>query len=490
MKKRIKIIFVALLALIFPIKASAINVSVSCSAPGTVTVGQSFDVTISGSANIATYWNGNTINSSGNLRSNSGTGSFVEQSSSTSVSKTYNFTALSEGTATVSQTMTVNDENYEDKSFTSNTCTINIVAASSSNSSSGGGGGSSNNYVERSSNNNLNSITIDGVTLSPEFNKDNLDYKAVVEGTVEKINIGAEAEDGKSSVEGLGEKDLVEGSNRFEIKVIAENGDEKVYVVEITRKEKDPIEVIINKKKYTVFKKESNIEPPKGFVKTNVVIEKQDVVAYSNEYIDYILVLLVDEEGESSFYIYNSKNSTYIKYNEVTSKDLRLVITKANKIPTNYKKTTIKIDKEEVEAYYLKGINDFKLVYAINMNNGEEDFYQYDSKEKTFQRYNNKIVSNYEDFTKKLEVGLVGAAALVLILIIIIFSMASSKSKMKKVLKNKKENEAIQKIAKKEEKETPIEEPKEEKELSKRELKKQQKEEKKRLKQEQENFLK
>ena len=77
--------------------------------------------------------------------------------------------------------------------------------------------------------------------------KDNLEYKAVVEGKVEKININAELEDGSAYVDGLGERDLIEGVNRIELKVTAENGDEKVYVIEITRKEKDPIEVIINK---------------------------------------------------------------------------------------------------------------------------------------------------------------------------------------------------------------------------------------------------
>jgi uncharacterized beta-barrel protein YwiB (DUF1934 family) len=191
----------------------------------------------------------------------------------------------------------------------------------------------------------------------------------------------------------------------------------------------------------------------------------------------------VDEEGNSDFYIYNSKNSTYIKYTEVKSNDLRLVFIKANKVPTSYRKTKIKINNEEIEAYYIKGNNDFKLVYAINMNNGEEGFYQYDIKEKTFQRYNRKLVSSVEDFSKKLEIGLVAVGALVIILIIIIISLASSKNKIKKAVKNKKENDAINKIVNNEEvKEEP-------KELSRKELRRLKKEEKKRLKEEQDDFL-
>lgn len=487
--KKIKYLLFALLLIPFSVNAATIN----CSAPGSVESGNTFNITFSGSlSSPASIWFGK-IGAEGNA-SYAGGDLNISGEEGASFSRTVTFKAGNPGTASFYiYDMDVSDgeETYTD----SGRCTVTITEATRSTPSNN----NSNNYVARSSNNNLSSITIEGVTLSPEFNKDNLEYTGVVAGDIEKINIQAEVEDGKSSIEGLGEKKLVEGVNRFELKVHAENDEEKVYIVEITRKEKNPIEVIINKKKYTVFKKESNIEPPKGFVKTNVVIDKQDVVAYSNEFIDYILVLLVDEEGNSNFYIYNSKNSTYVKYNEVTSGKLRLVIIKPSgkQIPINYKKTKIKINKQKVDAYYIKGINSFKLVYAINMNNGEEGFYQYDSVDKTFQRYNSKLVSSVEDFSKKLEIIIVGAVAVILILIIIIISQASSKRKIKKAVKNKKENEAIERVIKKEEKKDnpPKEEVKEEKKpeenkLSKKDLKKLKKEEKKKLKEEQKNFLK
>ena len=481
--KKLKYLLLAFLLL--PVTAYA-NVY-HCSAPGSVESGQSFSVTFYGNlASEFSTWTGN-IASEGNVRYSSGQLNIWGEGAN--FSQTVNYVAGNPGSATFYvYDIDVSDEEQEYSG--SDRCTVTITEARQQSYSNNNNNSS---YSEKSSNNNLKSINIEKVTLSPEFNKDTLEYKGVVSGDIEKIDLQASTEDDKAWIEGLGEKELVEGVNKFELKVHAENDDEKLYIVEITRKEKNPIEVIINKKKYTVFKKESNVEPPKGFVKTNVVIDKQDVVAYSSEYIDNILVLLVDEEGNSDFYIYNSKNSTYIKYNEVETKDLRLVIIKANKneIPINYKKTKIKIGNEEVEAYYLKGSSEFKLVYAINMNNGDESFYQYDVKEKTFQRYNNKLVSSVEEFSKKLEVGLVVAVALVLILIIILISASSSKRKLKNAIKNKKENEAIEKIVKKEEKkEEPKEEKEEDKKISKKELKKIQKEEKKRLKKEQEDFLK
>ena len=491
--KKLKYLLLAFLLL--PITAYA-NVY-HCSAPGSVESGQSFSVTFYGnlSSGNAT-WSGK-IGSEGNVRYAGG--ELGIWSDGASFSRTINYVAGNPGSASFYvYDIDVSDE--EQEYYGSDTCTVTITEASQSYSNNNSGGGYT--YTERSSNNNLKSITIEGVTISPEFNKDTLEYKAVVPGTIEKINLQAETEDDKAWIEGLGEKELVEGVNRLEIKVHAENDDEKVYIVEITRKEKNPIEVIINKKKYTVFKKESNVEPPKGFVKTTVVIDKQDVVAYSNEYIDYILVLLVDEEGNSDFYIYNAKNSTYVKYTEVKSKDTRLVFIKPSSVPLNYKKTKLKIDKEEVDAYYIKGVKDFRLVYGINLNNGEEGFYQYDMEEKTFQRYNSKLVSSVEEFSKKLEVIIVCAAAVIIVLFIIIISLASSKSKIKKAIKNRKENETIEKVVKKEEKkEDKKEEVKEKeppkveteeskKELTRKEIKEIQKAEKKKLKEEAEDFLK
>lgn len=459
-----------------------------CSAPDSVESGQSFSVTFSGNlSSSSATWSGK-IGSEGNARYSGGDlGIWVDGAS---FSRTINYVAGNPGSASFYvYDIDVSDENQEYSG--SDRCTVTITEASQSYSNNNSGG-SSYTYVEKSNNTNLNSISIEGVTLSPEFNKDTLEYKAVVEGAVEKVNINASLEDDRGWIEGLGEKELVEGSNKIELRVHAENDDEKVYTIDITRKEKDPIEVIINKKKYTVFKKESNVEIPEGFVKTNVVIDKQDVVAYSNEYVNHILVLLVDEEGNSDFYIYNSKNSTYTKYTEVKSNDVRLVFVKPDKIPTGYKKTKIKIDKEEVEAYYIKGNNNYKLVYAINMNNGEETFYQYDTKEKTFQRYNSKLVSSVEDFSKKLEIIIVCCGAAIIVLIIIIISLASSKSKIKKAVKNKKEKDTIEKIVKKEEKkEEPKKEiiPEDKEELTRKEIKELKKAEKKRLKEEQKNFL-
>ena len=80
----------------------------------------------------------------------------------------------------------------------------------------------------------------------------------------------------------------------------------------------------INKKKYTVAKKDMGLKVPEGFIKTKIVIDKQEVVGYSNSFTGYLIIALVDEDGNAGWYIYNQKNGTFTKYFEFTSKSIVL----------------------------------------------------------------------------------------------------------------------------------------------------------------------
>ena len=87
----------------------------------------------------------------------------------------------------------------------------------------------------RDTNNYLKSLSVKDNNI--KFNKDTLTYTLEVEGTVEKATITAEAESTKARVTGDGEKTLKYGSNKFEIKVTAENETTKTYTITINRKD-------------------------------------------------------------------------------------------------------------------------------------------------------------------------------------------------------------------------------------------------------------
>ena len=90
---------------------------------------------------------------------------------------------------------------------------------------------------DRDSNNYLKSLTVDNGTLV--FDKETLTYTFDVNYDVEKVKITAIAESDLAKVTGDGEKTLKKGSNKFEIKVTAENETVKTYTVTINKLEKD-----------------------------------------------------------------------------------------------------------------------------------------------------------------------------------------------------------------------------------------------------------
>lgn len=90
---------------------------------------------------------------------------------------------------------------------------------------------------KKSDNNNLSSLVIEGVTLSPEFNKDVLQYTAQVDLDVTKLELEAKAENSKATVKIEGNEELKEGENNIKITVTAEDKTTKTYTIKVTKGE-------------------------------------------------------------------------------------------------------------------------------------------------------------------------------------------------------------------------------------------------------------
>lgn len=89
--------------------------------------------------------------------------------------------------------------------------------------------------VPKSTNNYLKSLSVEGCTISPAFNKDTLEYSCK-DLMIDKITINAEVEDSKAYLTGTGEKELFNGDNNFEVVVTSESGAQKVYKLLINKK--------------------------------------------------------------------------------------------------------------------------------------------------------------------------------------------------------------------------------------------------------------
>ena len=103
-----------------------------------------------------------------------------------------------------------------------------------------------------SKNNNLSSLSIDGATLSPSFDKNVTEYNVTMKAGTEKINVKAASEDNKATVSGIGEVSVKEGLNKIDVVVLAENKDKKTYTINVNVEEKDPINVLVNGKRVDI----------------------------------------------------------------------------------------------------------------------------------------------------------------------------------------------------------------------------------------------
>jgi len=253
-----------------------------------------------------------------------------------------------------------------------------------------------------SSNNNLSSLSIEGYEFDKSFSKDTLEYSVEVPNGTETVKINASASDKTASVKGIGEIEVSEGSNKLEVKVTAENGNVKTYVINVTVKELDPIEETVGDKKYNIIRKEGVLEAPENYEKTTIKIGEEEVLCYKNEVTNNILIGLKDEEGNAKFYTYDEETGKYSEYNgyKIGGLNLNVLPMPSDKIPKGYSKVTFEYNEQKIEGYQYTDKNttyaidetvsgnDFYLIYAINEVTGVEGIYVYDKLEGTVQRYN------------------------------------------------------------------------------------------------------
>lgn len=450
MFKKIRIIiFTFFLFIIGSDLVSAASISIS-SDKSSVVMGNTvtFTVIVSSSDNIGQAYG--TVSASSNLTLLSGSsGTSISyfngnNESKKSLTYIYKYKANSSGTATLTVTGLEigNLETGEFEKVDNQYKSISII--NSSNSSNSNSNGTTTEKKEYSTNNNLLSLEIEDYSI--DFKKDVTEYKLTVDQSIEKLKVKAVAEDSKASITGGGEVNLSLGENTIEIKVTAENGNEKKYIIKVTVEDQNPIEVIIAKEKYTVVKKNNDIlDKLEGYEEQKILIAEQEVISYKNSKNNLTLVILKDSTGKSAYYIYD--DGSYILYEESTFSNVKLFILDMpeKKIPIGYSKYKFRYSEKEYSGYKLYKDSDYFLVYAMNLEDGKKGLYIYDSKTHIASRYDDKLENYYfEQANQKIKkyemivVGIIGVNVLAIIVTIIVSINKSKKNRrlIKKIFRN------------------------------------------------------
>ena len=422
MKKIGQIIALALTLFCFQFKVHAGDLSIYASTTSVI-VGNSVVITVKGN-NIAGKLS--LTSSNGGILSGGASAFWIDNST-----VTYTFKAVSAGSATVTvKPIDVADYSNGSSYTTSKSVTINVRTKP---------------VIVLSGDNNLSNLGIENYSLTPEFNKDTLEYNVELEPDTSKINISATASHGGATIEGAGTREVTDGDNLLEIKVTAENGSSKIYVINAKVKEYNPIEVNINNEKYTVVRKKSLITPPENYTETTVTINEEEIPAYYSEITKYTLVSLKDANGNQNFYIY--QNGEYHLYKELTFNQMKICLLDIPQIPDGYSKSTIVYNDENLEAYKLNPNSKYAILYGMNVATGEEHYYSYESSENTLQIYHTEEIDLLNEKVEQyvyLIIGLLGLSFIFLIIMLILVFKKGNKPKKEKVKKekiSKEENE-------------------------------------------------
>ena len=441
LKRIVFVLFLFVLGL-FKVNASSALINVSTNKTSVV-VGNSITVTVKISSTEAIgAWEYDLSYDNSILKLTSGTAHVVDYATSSSIktkSYTYTFKCLKSGTSNISVS------NYNVISFNENPMETQISKTRVK--------VITNEQLQQSysKNNYLKTLTIDKGTLSPIFNKDTLEYNVEVENGVTSVVIGATLEDKKAKLSGIGTINVTEGVNKIEVKVTAENGNVRSYIINVTVKELSPIVVKIDDKEYSVIRKEGVLDPPSNYVKTTTLINGEEVLSYKNEITDYTLVGLKDSQGSMAYYIY--KDDTFSLYREINFNKMSVALLKMDKsiIPDGYFKTVIGIDNKEVEVYKLNESSNYSLLYGVNTDTGEKNLYVYDSREHTIQIYNDEeisILNEKNNYKSKIIIGLVIGLGIVIIAFVVYALLINKRCSLKEIslkrellAKEKKERE-------------------------------------------------
>ena len=457
MKKLKYIKYLFLLLLLMPISVSA--ATINCSAPESVTLGDTFTVTFSGSfsnpESAASVWFAK-IGSSDNVTYQSGSLS-IDGADGQSLNHSVSFKATAPGQARF-YTYDVNVSDGNQEYSDGGECYINIVEPApvvpqasinnANNNTTTTNNNSSNDNVIASTDATLKSLSVVGYELNPAFNKDVLEYKVLLKSDTTKIKIDAQANDENAVISGIGEIEVKNIQNKVNIVVALPNGTSKTYVINFEIDDKDKIEVVVNDIKYTIVKKITGLAIPEGFEFKTIKIKDIDVESFYNKKSNLNLVYLKDEKGNTNLYVYDMENDKYVKYFPVISKEFSIIVLSAPSsiVPKGYSKSTFNYNGEIVNGYSTDENSKFRLIYGINTQNGKKDFYLYDTEYQTLQRFIDNGSEVYSKMVDKCTIAFYILGGFIVFLIIIIIILLSKNVKFKKRYLSRKFGDPISSI--------------------------------------------
>ena len=257
----------------------------------------------------------------------------------------------------------------------------------------------------------LSGLTISPGELTPAFSADVTEYTATVGADVEKLTVSAPATHDKASVSVSGNEGLQIGENTITCKVKAEDGETtKTYTILVTKTEELPTESAgETSAPVTSGGSATNVEDgnwqvaasfdasllPSGFSVTEFTYDGQAVQAAADAK-GNVLLYMTNESGEGDFFLFDPTSNILAPYVTVRMAEKQIIVLPPEQIPDDitlpegFAECTIDIGSHTVHGWIwnskTEDVPEYCIVYGQN-DEGERNFYRYDQKEMTMQRY-------------------------------------------------------------------------------------------------------
>lgn len=249
----------------------------------------------------------------------------------------------------------------------------------------------------KSANNLLSSLNINSGTLEPNFDTNINEYSVDLPKDIKTIAINAEAQDSKSRIEGTGEREVNPGENIIEIKVIAENNEERIYKIKAYAYEEPEVYLKYKENEIGVVKDLRKIAIPEGFNKKEHTINNQTINIFEGEH--FSIIYCIDSEERSNFYIIDTeKNECINKIVPIAIANHFFYLVDLEEEKEGFEISTQIIEEKEIIGYKFKnGFEDYFLLSVMN-NKGEIKEYLYETKEGTLQLYSGSAPIDYNSY--------------------------------------------------------------------------------------------
>lgn len=191
----------------------------------------------------------------------------------------------------------------------------------------------------------LSALKISPSELNPPFDKEVFQYNTIVNNNTKKLVIDATRENESAVVQISGNDSLKEGENKINVTVVAESGNVIEYTINVFRESapeegetlndgnsspstmhgsfqittiEDELFAIYNGA-YKLVKPGPEVEIPKNYIKTRIIISDTSIEVYAPENnleYDFLLIYAENEMGEAGFYQYDRVEKTLQRYSQ------------------------------------------------------------------------------------------------------------------------------------------------------------------------------